>query len=90
MSESVRRLARVEFTPDLLAAMCSGRFEVASNPVPPDAKVVRCYYDVHRDVFGITLESREFSPVKDGDVIPFANIPMIRRLDRDGDTRPTS
>ncbi len=62
--------------PDILTDMGSGQFEVIARPLPRDAKRIATFYNEAKDQIGIVIESDEFEPIYEGDLMPILQ-PMI-------------
>lgn len=71
------KMRRINVAPEILLAFTRGKYEVISNPVPLDAKVVGYGFDRIGNCFYLEVESAEFTPDQ-----PF-QMPslVIKRLD---------
>jgi hypothetical protein len=78
---NARRLARFSITPDLFLVFTSGWFEVTSNPLPDDARIVSAFYDEPRHCFTVVLQSMAFEPVAQGAAIPDVTPPHLKRIE---------
>ncbi len=83
MCENDRRQARFLVTPEFVALLGVGKYEVVENPLPADAKVVAAFYDGQHSCFSVTLESEEFDPLEKGMLVPIVRSPQIRKIEDD-------
>ena len=68
------RIKRFEISPEVIARMGSGKFEVVRDgyELPDDAKIVRAGYDYLTDVFFVLVESAMYADIPDGCPAPIA------------------
>jgi len=76
-----RRLARFLISPELVACLGVGKYEVVENSLPADVVVVGSFIDEKYHAFSVTLCSKEFEEVLEGKLIPIVPCPMIRRIE---------
>lgn len=76
----MRRYVRILISPELLANMLSGAFQVVASALPADARIVSRFYDPPRDAFTIVVEHESFAPTEAGQEIPIVRGPQITRL----------
>lgn len=73
-----RKLAALQVTPEFLIEFCKSgehHFQVTDHALPADAKIVSVgsvgiEYSVRRHTLLIVLQSEEFQPVPEGQIIP--------------------
>ena len=75
------RKAQVAVTPELVARLFSGRFEITAHALPSDARKIGAGYDPGRDEFWVLFTSEEFDEVPDGGTVPFLPPPVVTRLE---------
>lgn len=73
-------LARLLFTPELLAHLIRGRFEVVENAIPEDAQLRGVAYDAERGAVSLMLEHPSFPACEPGEVMAILPSPMIRAI----------
>jgi hypothetical protein len=80
--DHIRRFRRaiLQVTPEFFMWIATGAFEVVMQPLPPDAKLVGAFYDHHRNLFGVVIESQEFEEVREGAILPTLHPPFFERL----------
>jgi hypothetical protein len=78
--EQPRRLGLYVVSPDAVLRLGRGCFEVITNPVPSDARIVRSYYDGTGDLFVMVLEHESFKEVLPGAVVPWIELPQLRSV----------
>ncbi len=73
MTARERRLRRLAFTPEFFVDLCKHGGEavdVVQHRLPSDAQIVRCAYDLERDLVWVAIRSETFAVIPDGDIIP--------------------
>lgn len=75
------RRALLHVTPDAFVHMASGRFNVVANVLPRDARIVGAFFNSQRYAFGVVIESEEFEPIREGELMPDLPPPFITRLE---------
>lgn len=80
MTPTPVRHAILYYTPELLASMCSGRFEIVANALPDDAKIIKCGYIEFRNLFYLVVESQSFRETAVGQQLPVLPGPQVTRL----------
>ncbi len=75
------RIKRLEISPEVIARMGNGKFEVVrdGNELPADAKIIRAGYDYLTDVFFVIVESCEYPDTPDGCPAPVARSFTVTR-----------
>ena len=77
MTDAERRLKSFTILPEQLADLVIRKQPypvLMKEGLPPDAALVRCGYDVQTDMFYVILRHETFDVVKEGGVIPKANV----------------
>lgn len=75
------RLRNLYMTPELIANLGSGRFEVIASPVPETARVVGCGYSSDKKALYVTLEDDTFEDINTAHGIPEHPRPRVRRIE---------
>lgn len=77
----MRRLARLAFSSQVLMTLTKGTFKVVETHVPDDAEIRGVNYNVETDCVELILESKEFSEIQEGMVIPYIQAMTIMTVE---------
>ena len=65
----------------MLIAGSEHHFKVIRDGLPNDAKIVGCAYDNSRRSFTLQIESREYPPIFEGNLLLFVASPVIQNIE---------
>lgn len=66
-------MMRFLFSPEALACLGPGNYEVRENPIPKGARVVGCCFDDQTGLMSVVFEHESFPSTYRGDVIPVSS-----------------
>lgn len=72
-----RRVKILIVHPWLLAALCEGTYDVTSDPIPKDFRVVSAGWDESAHSFSVLIESDEFEEVPRGGSYQVLPMPIV-------------